>query len=68
MDAIDGTRATESMGRVSAFAQHPVLRVHVFDTDELLTADPASEEEHDESQWRGFEASPTSLARRTGSA
>jgi len=39
-------------------------RSSIFDTDELLTADPASDQEHDESQWRGFEASPISLARR----
>jgi hypothetical protein len=36
---------------VEPLAQHPVLGFEVFNNDELLTADPSSEQEHDESKW-----------------
>jgi hypothetical protein len=31
--------------------QHPVLCLQVFNNDKLLTANPATEQEHDESKW-----------------
>jgi len=36
---------------VEPLAQHPVLGVHVFNNHELLRADPAGEQEQDESDW-----------------
>ena len=32
-------------------AQHPVLCLQVFNNNKLLTADPAGEQEQDESDW-----------------
>ena len=32
--------------------EHPVLGFQVFNNDKLLAADPAGEQEHDESKWR----------------
>ena len=43
---------------VEPLAQHAVLGFQVLNNDELLTADPTGEQEHDESEWRRFELHP----------
>jgi hypothetical protein len=48
---------------VKPCAQHAVLSFQVFNNDELLSADPAGEQEQDESDWRRSQIHAQSLAR-----
>ena len=49
---------------LEALAQHAVLGFQVLDNNELLTADPAGEQEDDEGEWRRLQIHPQSLAWR----